>query len=263
MAAAAIALLLLVGLGWVMVGCLQRALMFPGSRATAPPGTVEAAGGRAAWLDHEGGRTEVWLLPARGAASGTVLVYAHGNGELVDHWADAWEPLRAAGVAVLLVEYPGYGRSEGRPSAASIGAAMRAAWDWVAAQSGIDAKRIVGHGRSLGGGAVCALSRERPLAALILESTFTSPNDIARDMGFPGFVVRERFESRAAVERFAGPILIAHGEADAVIGVAHAKALHAAAPHSELMLLPCGHNDCPRPALRVLDFLRRSGLAGG
>ena len=69
------------------------------------------------WLEAGGGRTEAWLLPARrGAGAGPLLIFAHGNGELIDHWVDAFGPARARGASALLVEYPGYGRSEGAPS---------------------------------------------------------------------------------------------------------------------------------------------------
>ena len=187
---------------------------------------------------------------------GPLLLYAHGNGELIDHWAGEFETPRAWGLSVLLVEYPGYGRSSGRPSQASVEAAMSAAYDWAVAQPGIDPRRVVAFGRSLGGGAACALARERPLAALVLESTFTSVRDLARGLGFPAFLVRDPFDNLAVVRRFAGPILLLHGERDTSIAPAHAEALHRAAPGSELHLLPCGHNDCRRPWPVVEEFLR-------
>jgi pimeloyl-ACP methyl ester carboxylesterase len=263
MAAAVLAMVAAGGLGVAAVVWIQRALMFPAPRAAQPSEAVAAAGGRPVWLDHAGGRTEAWYLPARRAGAGGALLYAHGNGELIDHWLEEWEPLRDAGLAVLLVEYPGYGRSSGRPSAATIGAAMRAAYDWLVRQPGIDAKRIAAYGRSLGGGAVCLLAGSRDVAALVLESTFTSVADIARGRGFPGFVVVERFESRAVVERFRGPILILHGESDGVIPVSHARRLHEAAPQSELHTFACGHNDCPRPGALLRTFLTRSGVLDG
>jgi fermentation-respiration switch protein FrsA (DUF1100 family) len=234
--------------------------MFPGSHAVRPSDAVASVGGRSVWLEHEGGRTEAWFLPAHRAGAGGALLYAHGNGELIDHWLEEWEPLRDAGLAVLLVEYPGYGRSPGRPSVATIGAAMRAAYDWLVRQPGIDAKRVAAHGRSLGGGAVCGLAGSRDVAALVLESTFTSVPDIARGRGFPGFVIVDRFENRPVVERFRGPILILHGESDDVIPVSHARRLHAAAPQSELHTFACGHNDCARPTALLRAFLARHGV---
>jgi len=242
---------------------LERAWLFPGSQAALAPGALERAGGQSIWLDHEAGRSEAFWLPRRraGGAAGAVLVYAHGNGELIDHWIDEWEALRDAGVSVLLVEYPGYGRSAGSASQRSIAAAFRAAYDWLVQQPAVDARRVVGHGRSLGGGAVCQLARERALAALVLESTFTSVRDVGRGRGFPAFLVADPFESLEAVGRFGGPVLVVHGARDEVIPFSHAEALHAAAPGSELHSVACGHNDCPRPTPVLLRFLARHGLA--
>jgi fermentation-respiration switch protein FrsA (DUF1100 family) len=246
--------------GWLRA---ERAIVFPGSAALAPPGTVERAGGRSVWLDHSAGRTEAWWLPARAAtAAGPALLYAHGNGELIDHWVGAFETLRNAGLPVLLVEYPGYGRSGGTPSQASVGAAMRAAYDWLAAQPGVDPGRVVGYGRSLGGGAVCQLARERGLAALVLESTFTSVRTLAQGFGLPAFLVRDPFDNLAVVRAFAGPILLLHGERDEVIPVAEAEVLRGAAREGELHRFPCGHNDCPRPDALVQRFLAAHGLLG-
>ena len=258
--ALAVAVLAL-ALWWVLAFLLQRTVLFPPGRS--PPRDVDLArlGGERVWLDADGSRAEAWLLPARaGAPRRPLLLFAHGNGELIDDWRDAFEPARERGASVLLVEYPGYGRSGGAPSESSIRAAMRAAWDHAASQERVDRARIVGWGRSLGGGAVCALAEERPLAALVLESTFTSVRDMARRFLVPGFLVRDPFDNLSLVRRFEGPLLLLHGERDEVVAVDHARALAAAAPRAELHLLPCGHNDCPRPWSQVLGFLAVHGL---
>ncbi len=245
---------------WLVVGA-QRALLFPGSSALGPPGEVERHGGAAVWLEHAGGRTEAWYLPAsRDEERGPLVLFAHGNGELIDHWVREFGPLRELGHSVLLVEYPGYGRSSGRPSQASVGSAMRAAYDWAVQQPGVDASRVIAYGRSLGGGAACLLARDRALAALVLESTFTGVRAFARHLGLPGFLVRDPFDNLGLVGTFAGPILLLHGRRDEVIPVEHAERLHAAAPGSELQLLDCGHNDCARPWSLVAGFLARHGL---
>jgi fermentation-respiration switch protein FrsA (DUF1100 family) len=247
---------------WTLLFFLQRPALFPGSRAADGRAVLDRAGGEQIWLEPPGGRVEAWLLPASESEQGRspLVVYAHGNGELIDDWADAFAPLREWGFAVLLVEYPGYGRSAGQPSQASITAAMVAAYDRVASRPEVDPARIVGYGRSLGGGAVCALSRERPLAALVLESTFASVRRIAQGFGLPGFLVRDPFDNDRAVRVFAGPILLVHGERDEVVPARHAAVLHAAAPRSLLHLVACGHNDCPRPWDALRGFLAEHGL---
>ncbi len=253
------AALALAGAAFAFACATERRVLFP-----APPlprdgeWPIDASAQRV-WLETPGARSEAFYLaaePLDGKAPPLIL-YAHGNGELIDYWAgEEFAPLRAAGVSVLLVEYPGYGRSSGTPSQASIAQAMAAAYDWAIGQPGVDRTRVIGYGRSLGGGAVCALARERSLAAIVLESTFTSITAMAAELfHLPGFLVRNPFDNLAAVTSFAGPILLLHGERDEVIPFEHARRLAAANPRVELHEIPCGHNDCPRPWELIEDFL--------
>jgi pimeloyl-ACP methyl ester carboxylesterase len=241
----------------------QRATMFPRhlvARAGAPPPADAAV----VTLDTGEEQIEAWLLPPRGGGTGPspLLLFAHGNAELIDHWPGAFEDPRRWGLAVLLVEYPGYGRSTGRPSERSVARAMAAAFDWAATRPEIDARRVVGYGRSVGGAAIGLLARDRALAALVLESTFTSAPAMARRIGVPGFLIRDRFDTLAALGRFAGPILLLHGTRDTIVPTEESRALAAANPRAELHLLACGHNDCPRPWFQLQNFLRANGILG-
>ncbi len=239
---------------WTFLFLVQRRLLFPAPPLSGAP--ARPADARQVWLPGRGGDTEAWLLPplTPGASPAPLLIFGHGNGELIDYWPDAFDRPRRWGMAVLLVEYPGYGRSPGRPSQRSIGETFRAAHDWAVGQAGIDRERIVGYGRSLGSGALGLLSGERPLAALILESAFASTRPFARGFGAPGFLVRDPFDNERAVRAFGGPVLVIHGAHDEVIPVRHGRALADAAGVA-LHELPCGHNDCPRAWPLVEEFL--------
>lgn len=248
--------------GFVVVqtgGCgISRKALFP--RPAAPPGTPRLPPeAEALWLGAEA-NVEAWFLrPQQGRPPAPVVIFAHGNGELIDHWGPWFRALPASGVAALLVEYPGYGRSQGSPSQNSITEIMLAAYDFLRSQPDIDAERIVAHGRSLGGGAVCALARQRPLAALVLESTFTSVPAIATSLGFPSFLVLDVFDNLEAVSELEIPMLVLHGERDDLIPIAHAEAL-AAAAGTEVVRRPCGHNDCPFAWPRIERFLTAQGV---
>ncbi len=213
------------------------------------------------WLESTAGRTEAWLLPPLTVAESppAMLMFAHGNGELIDYWADVFDEPRRWGLAVLLIEYPGYGRSAGSPSEATIGAAFRAAYDWAIGHGGMDPDRIVGYGRSLGGGAVAGLSRERSLAAMILESSFTSTRPFANRFGAPGFLVRDPFDNVTSVKAFKGPLLVIHGAYDEIIPVDHGRTL-AGAGGVELHELACGHNDCPQSWPLIREFLVKAQI---
>jgi pimeloyl-ACP methyl ester carboxylesterase len=248
-------------LAWLAIRGLQIWGTFPNPPAVAGrPHAVADSGGEVLWIEAGGARIEAWLLPAAVTGPAPLVIYSHGNGELIDFWAEEFAPMRAAGLHVLLVEYPGYGRSRGRPSERNISATLVAAYDRIARDPRVDPSRIVGFGRSLGGGAIAQLAARRPMTALVLESTFTSLADIIHGFGIPDWLVVNRFDTRAVLATFAGPVLVLHGTRDANIPVEHARGLQRASAHVTLQLLDCGHNDCQRQWELLLGFLTRNGV---
>jgi len=248
---------------------LQRQMIYPrylmgGPGADAPlPEGVERL-----WVETPGGRVEAWYMPAdKAVGPAAAVIFAHGNAERIDDLPAEFRPLTALGLGVLLVEYPGYGRSPGAPSQASITAAMTAAYDVLVSRPEVDPSRIVIYGRSLGGGAACALAARRPSAAMILASTFTSVRSFARRYGVPAFLVRDPFDNLAVVAAYPQPLLVVHGRRDEVIAYRHGEALYRAAPSGRLLTYDCGHNDCPpdrRQFVRDLSgFLTTAGIIGG
>ncbi len=169
------------------------------------------------------------------------MIFAHGNGEVTDYWVSAFEGFRQRGIGVLLVEYPGYGRSTGSPSEQSLRTAMDAAYDRIAADPRVDRTRIFGFGQSLGGGAICLLAKDRPLRALILQSTFPSLDIFTAGYGAPAFLLRDHFDNLSAVVHFPGPILVIHGRQDQLIPWTQGQRLAAASPHATFRLYDCGH----------------------
>lgn len=245
---------------WTLLFLVQRSMLFPAPLVAGAPARPPDA--QQIWLPGHAGPTEAWLLPPLrgGRARASLIIFAHGNGELIDYWPPVFDEARRAGVALLLVEYPGYGRSPGTPTQSSITQAVLAGFDWAATQPTIDPSRIIVEGRSLGGGAACQLALRRPVAALVLESTFTSVRAFARQFGTPGFLVRDPFDNLAAISHYHGPVLILHGGQDDVIPPEHGQRLAAAVPGADFQLMPCGHNDCPPSWPMVGPFLLRHGL---
>ena len=211
----------------------------------------------------------MWYIPPPEASAkkpAGAVIFAHGNAELIDYWPTLLQPYRDMNLAVLLVEYRGYGRSAGSPTQQGIVADFVQGYDWLAAREQIDADRIVGHGRSLGAGVVCALSRERPLAALVLQSGFASAGAMAWRAAHPGFLMRDPYDNLAALRAFDGPVLIMHGRHDRIVPPRHADRLHAASPNSRLVYFNSGHNDFPITSTKYWDavgaFLRQAQIIG-
>ena len=251
-----VALLVVAYLG-VMLG-VQRRVIYPGLPHPGPAPELPA-GTETVWFG-DGVGVEAWLLrPAEASAPFPVVIFSHGNGELIDHWVGPFAHFTEAGIGVLLVEYPGYGRSAGKPTQESITDTMVAAFDFLSQHPDVDGDRIVAYGRSLGGGGACALGALRPVAAVVLESTFTSVAAIA-PWFLPRVLVLDPFDNLAAVGSSETPTLVLHGERDRVIPYAQGEAL-ARAAGTPLIRMPCGHNDCPRPWPAVMRFLKEQGIS--
>ena len=245
---------------WALLFLAQRSILFPVPRLAGAPSRPPDA--EQIWLHTSFGRLEAWYLPAIRSAGGPspLLVFSHGNAELIDYWPAQFDEPRRWGVGVMLVEYPGYGRSDGAPSQRSITEGMLVAYDWAKQHVDVDSSRIIPYGRSLGGGAASVLAVERSVPALILESSFSSVTAFAARFGAPALLVRDKFDSVAALRSFRGPTLILHGDRDDIVPPHHARALAGAASDATLKFMPCGHNDCPRPWSDVRAFLDQHGL---
>ncbi len=210
------------------------------------------------WLETEAGRIEGWLFQGHGVSRrhpGPAVMIAHGNRELIDHDLARAQGYQALGFTVLLGEYRGYGRSEGRPSREGIRADAIRFYDMLAAQPTVDPGRIVFHGRSLGGAVLADLVPYRRPAAVVLESTFTSIKAMA--YGAPNFLLSDRYDTPSAMSSFDGPVLIVHGERDKVVPVAHAWQLKKAIPQAELLIGDFGHSDLLSDEDRFWRFLRQ------
>jgi uncharacterized protein len=249
----------------LVVFVVQRRIVFPGAQRESPRASATApAGATQVWLDASFGRVEAWFFPADAVAAAPTVVFAHGNGELIEDWQTEMEALSDGGVNALLVEFPGYGHSEGEPTREALRETFAHAFDWLVEEGDVPEDRIVAYGRSVGGGAAADLSRDRPVRALALQSTFSSVAAMARQALLPGFLVRDRFDNRRAVADFQGPVLLMHGVEDEVIPYEHAVSIASARAGLEITEIDCGHNDCATAWPDILSsltaFLRGNGL---
>jgi pimeloyl-ACP methyl ester carboxylesterase len=170
-----------------------------------------------------GERIHAWWIPAE-TSGDRYLLYLHGSalniGANISH-AGRFQRL---GFSVLLVSYRGYGKSDGSfPSEATVYADAQAAWSYLTEQKNFDPASIFIYGHSLGGAVAIELATAQPAAGgLIIESTFTSIADMAREMPkyrfFPlEIIVHQRFDSVKKVGRLQVPVLYLHGTADRLV----------------------------------------------
>lgn len=193
------------------------------------------------WVSPPGSR-----LP--GATTRPALLYLHGNtGNLSHRGGVAAMLARRLGMDVLIPDYRGYGRSEGRPGEEGLYEDARTAWRFLTLDRGLPAARIVVYGKSLGGGVATRLASEVHPAGLVLQSTFTSIPDLAAHHYpfVPRLFVRTRMDSLLRIASVGCPLLVVHSRADEIAPFAHGQRLYAAArePKRFFTVELAGHND--------------------
>lgn len=230
-----------------MMTRLQRSILFPREFALPLEGAREGVDGlEELWLQTDQGPVEAWFLRAEADGPAPLVIFAHGNAELIDYWPRELDQYRRWGFNVLLPEYRGYGRSAGTPSQDAITRDFVAFYDLAMERPDVDPGCVLLHGRSLGGGAVAQLALLRPPDAMILQSTFTSVTAFARQFFVPGALVADPFDTLEVVRTLGKtPLLIFHGTFDTVIPLHHAEELRDSAQRARLVTYPCDHNDFP------------------
>jgi len=245
-ATAAVAGLVLM-LGLPSCSLVDRFVFHPSPGVDLLPADVGVAGEELVFEAEDGVRLHGFWLPADGADR--AFLFLHGNAGNASHRLPNAALLSRMGAAVLLLDYRGYGRSEGQPSESGVYADARAGLAQLVAR-GVPEERVVVFGRSLGGAVAVDLARGRPLAGVILESTFTSTSDMARGLfGALRFLLgpftRGRFDSAAKIGELRAPLLSFHGDRDEIVPIALGRALFAAAPEPKAFVTigGAGHND--------------------
>lgn len=199
------------------------------------------------FVSPDGTRLHGWYFPHSDPVA--YVLYCHGNGEDVSHLADYMDTLRDRyAVSVFAFDYPGYGKSEGRPNEPTVIASGRAAQSWLAARADIPANRVVIWGRSIGGAVAVQLAADSGARAMLLERTFANLADVGA-YHYPWLPVRtllrNRFDSLSRIAGYNGPLLQSHGTADEVVPLEYGRRLFDAAtasPKQFITLPDTGHN---------------------
>ncbi|HSB68356.1 MAG TPA: alpha/beta fold hydrolase, partial [Candidatus Methylomirabilis sp.] len=161
-------------------GCVSSFLYFPDKEIRAIP---EQLGLTPRWEFFEardGVRLSAWYVPKTDARG--VVLFLHGNGGNVSHYLQALAMFSRLGFGSFILDYRGYGRSEGTPSEQGTYLDAEAAWRYLVRTLHIPPDSIVVFGRSLGGSIAAWLAREHTPRMLVLESAFTSLRDVAADL---------------------------------------------------------------------------------
>jgi hypothetical protein len=192
----------------------------------------------------DGVRLHGWWLRGRGERA---LVWFHGNAGNISHRLDnAKRLIDRFGLDILLVDYRGYGLSEGKPDEPGLYRDGLAMYE-EAARRGFAPHRIVLFGRSLGAAVAVEVALQKPHGALILETPFLSVPAMARVHYplVPAALIRSRFDIEAKIASVEGPTLILHGDRDEIVPLAQARRIFELArqPKRFHLIRGAGHND--------------------
>ena len=227
-----------------------RLLFFP---AKFPAGDWQPFGLRyedASFTSADGTKLHGWYCPSEQPTA--VILYCHGNAGNLSYDAELFRLLQSRLRATVLgFDYRGYGKSEGRATAAGATADARAARAWLAAKAGVPESSIVLMGRSLGGAVAVQLASDVAPRGLILESTFASLRGMA-ELHYPllsKLVPVDKFDSSTALARYSGPLLQSHGDKDRTIPIDSGRALFLVAKgRKEFYEVTGGDHNDPQPA---------------
>ena len=234
----------------MLTGCIERMFFYPDSVTYTTPAQLGVRADDVQIVTADGSRLHGWFLPAVGKAKGTVL-HLHGNAANVSNHLPlvAWLPARAYNV--LMVDYRGFGRSQGKPSLDGIVEDAAAALAYLRMRTDVDQTRLIVLGQSIGGAtALRLLARDANGVRLaVIDSAFASYRGVARDAtaGGPlapvaamttGLLPGPDKDPITALKSINVPLIFVHGKRDSIIDAVNSERLHAAAAGSQHWTVP-------------------------
>ena len=224
----------------------RRMIFFPTSALEYTPADLDMPYEDVRIRTADGVTIHGWMVLCNGCD--VTLLFFHGNAGNIGDRVENIRRLHEIGLRVFILDYRGYGLSEGSPSEQGLYEDARAAYAYLVSRGDINPERIAIFGRSLGAAVAVDLACRVPCWRLILESTFTSAADMAGHI-LPflpmGRLITERFDSANKIARVRAPILQFHGTQDEIVPYRLGQKLFQMAPEpKEFIPIPgATHND--------------------
>jgi hypothetical protein len=214
----AIALLSVVIGNVVLYYTLPGMVFFPLKDLEATPKDWEMEYEQVNIKTERGDLLSAWYLPQPQAKK--TLLFFHGNGGNISHRGESLYIFNKLKLNTLIIDYPGYGKSEGVANEEGLYLAANAAWQYLVIEKKINEKNIIIFGRSLGGVVAADLASRVNAAGLILESTFSSMDSLVS--AYYPFIskfifLRYAFDTQKKVANVTFPVLVIHSHDDEII----------------------------------------------
>ena len=223
----------------------ERLLYFPEKEILQTPNNISLKYDEINFKTKDGFNISGWYIPAK--IEKGVLLFCHGNAGNISHRLESINIFNSLNLSILIFDYRGYGKSEGKPSEHGTYFDAEAAWDYLVNVKGKSPKEIIIFGRSLGGAVAAETAMRKNPAALIMESCFTSVPDLGKRF-YPWLPVklisRFKYSTINKIGSINCPKLIIHSPEDEIIPFMHGKALYENAFHTkEFLKIKGGHNE--------------------
>lgn len=184
-----------------------------------------------------------WFIPDE--ESSLTLLFLHGNGGNISHRLDKVSQLHQLGLNIFIVDYRGYGKSQGAPSVSGVYKDAQASLDYLVDEKEISSEKIVVYGESLGSALAVGLASGNEVGGIILEGVFSSGKDMAKLIYpyLPSFLLPNIFEVSKDIEKVDEPKLFIHSKVDEIVPIRLAKKLYKkASKPKEFIEVIGGHN---------------------
>lgn len=190
-------------------------LFFPSAEIEATPQDWGMQYQDVSLTTADGKQLHGWYIPH--PDSNRVLLFFHGNAGNISHRGESVRIFHRLGLNVFIIDYRGYGKSQGKPGESGLYKDADAAWHYLTQERNIDKANIIIFGRSLGGAVATNLATEVQPAALILESTFSSVDEFGKLL-FPilsrVLISRYHFNTLDKIKNINVPLLVLHSPED-------------------------------------------------
>lgn len=233
----------------IYVYFIQSSLIFypqvPGRNLVTTPDNIGLSYQNIELVTKDNIKLHGWFIPNK-KAKGTVLFF-HGNAGNISHRLDSIKIFHRMELNVFIIDYRGYGKSEGEITEKGTYRDAEAAWNYLNDINGINENKIIIFGRSLGAPIATWLASKHTPAALIIESGFTSVSSMGQRL-YPFLPIRWlthfQYNTKKYVKNISCPLMVAHSRNDEIIPYDEGREIFNAAPEPKQFLeMRGGHND--------------------
>ena len=220
----------------------SRYVYFPSTEIASTPGDTGINYEEVSFKTSDGIKLYGWFIKG---GSKTVLIF-HGNGGNISYCLDLAEIFYEMDLSVFLIDYRGYGKSEGIPTENGTYLDADAAWQYLINEKRARPEDIIIFGKSLGGPIAAYLASKKNPGKLIIDSSFTSIKDVGAEL-YPILPVRKFFKFNYSTTEYIKnincPVLVIHSRNDEYIPFKHGEKIFETAHEPKYFLEISGdHN---------------------